>query len=152
NNNDAAVQALNVGQALTDTFTYTVKDPGGLTDTAQLTITINGADDAPAGVDDSGSATEAGGTFNATPEANATGNGLTNHTDVDNTTASPVVPAILTGTEAGSGTTGTVVASLTATHGKLTPHSLHSSLPIFNNNDAAVQALNVGQALTDTFT
>ena len=51
NNNDAAVQALNTGGTLTDTFTYTVKavkDPGGLlTNTAQLTITINGADDAP---------------------------------------------------------------------------------------------------------
>jgi VCBS repeat-containing protein len=55
NNNDAAVQALNTGGTLTDTFTYTVKDPGGLlTHTAQLTITINGADDAPVGVDDTG--------------------------------------------------------------------------------------------------
>jgi VCBS repeat-containing protein len=50
NNNDTAVQALNTGGTLTDTFTYTVKDPGGLlTNTAQLTITINGADDAPMG-------------------------------------------------------------------------------------------------------
>jgi VCBS repeat-containing protein len=77
NNNDAAVQALNTGGTLTDTFTYTVKDPGGLlTNTAQLTITINGADDAPVGVDDTGSATEAG-TLNATPGSNATGNVLT---------------------------------------------------------------------------
>src|SRR5262249_57789786 len=83
NNNDAGVQALNVGQALTDTFTYTVKDPGNLTDTAQLVITINGADDAPVGVDDSGSATEAGGPLNATPRSNATGNGRTNDTDAD---------------------------------------------------------------------
>jgi VCBS repeat-containing protein len=78
NNNDAAVQALNTGGTLTDTFTYTVKDPGGLlTNNAQLTITINGADDAPVGVDDTGSATEAGGTLNATPGSNATGNVLT---------------------------------------------------------------------------
>ena len=48
------MQALNTGDTLTDTFTYTVKDPGNLTDTAQLTITINGADDAPVGVNDSG--------------------------------------------------------------------------------------------------
>jgi len=78
NNNDAAVQALNTGDTLTDPFTYTVKDPSGLlTNNAQLTITINGADDAPVGVDDTGSATEAGGTLNATPGSNATGNVLT---------------------------------------------------------------------------
>ena len=56
NNSDAAVQALNTGGTLTDTFTYTVKDPGGLSDTAQLTITINGADDAPVAFNDIGSA------------------------------------------------------------------------------------------------
>ena len=33
---------------LTDTFTYTVRDPGGLTDTAQLVVTINGNNDTPA--------------------------------------------------------------------------------------------------------
>src|SRR4029078_5046370 len=46
-NNDPDVQALNTGDTLTDTFTYTVSDPGGLTDTAELTVTINGANDNP---------------------------------------------------------------------------------------------------------
>ena len=41
------MQALNVGQSTTDTFNYTVSD-GSLTDKAVLTVTINGADDAPA--------------------------------------------------------------------------------------------------------
>ena len=41
-NSNAAVQALNVGQTLTDTFTVTTVDG-----TAQLvTVTINGANDA----------------------------------------------------------------------------------------------------------
>src|SRR5205814_1209949 len=94
NDGDAAVQALNAGQTITDSFNYTVKDPGNLTDTAVLTVTINGADDAPVGVDDAGSATEAGGTNNGTAGSNATGNVLTNDTDVDNTNASLVVSAI----------------------------------------------------------
>src|SRR5262249_40584832 len=47
NDNDAAVQALNQGGTLGDSFTYTVQDSGGLSDTAVLTITINGANDAP---------------------------------------------------------------------------------------------------------
>ena len=137
---------------LTDTFTYTVKDPGGLTDSAQLTITITGADDAPVGVDDSGSATEAGGTLNASPGSNATGNVLANDTDVDNTTASLVVSAIRTGTEGGSGTSGTVGAALTGAHGTLTLNADGSYTYVVNNSDAAVQALNTGGTLTDTFT
>ena len=39
------VNALASGGQLVEHFTYTVTDPGGLTDTAQLSITINGADD-----------------------------------------------------------------------------------------------------------
>jgi VCBS repeat-containing protein len=46
-NGDAAVQALNQGTSQTDTFTYTVRDGAGATDTATLTVTINGANDAP---------------------------------------------------------------------------------------------------------
>ena len=66
NDNDPAVQALNVGGTITDSFNYTVQD-GSLTDTAVLTVTINGANDAPVGVDDTGSATEEGGTPTAQP-------------------------------------------------------------------------------------
>jgi VCBS repeat-containing protein len=46
NDNNSAVQALNVGGTLIDSFNYTVQDPGGLTDTAVLTVTINGTNDA----------------------------------------------------------------------------------------------------------
>ncbi len=152
NNSDAAVQALNTGGTLTDTFTYTVKDPGGLTDTAQLTVTINGADDAPVAFNDAGSAIEAGGINNGTPGTNATGNVLANDTDVDNTHASLVVSAIRTGTEGGSGTSGTVGAALTGAHGTLTLNADGSYTYVVNNSDAAVQALNTGGTLTDTFT
>ncbi|XZE19693.1 VCBS domain-containing protein [Pirellulaceae bacterium SH449] len=46
-NTNPTVQALNVGQSLTDTFTYTMQDSGGLTSTTQITITIQGLNDAP---------------------------------------------------------------------------------------------------------
>ena len=46
-NGNAAVQALNVGDTLTDTFSYEVTDPAGQTSTAIITITIHGANDAP---------------------------------------------------------------------------------------------------------
>ena len=79
-NSNAAVQALNVGQTLTDTFTATTVDG-----TAQLvTITINGANDAAVitGVAN-GSVTEAGGVANGTP-GTPTATGDLNSTDVDN--------------------------------------------------------------------
>ncbi|QDT11198.1 Ig-like domain-containing protein [Planctomycetes bacterium K23_9] len=47
NNTLAAVNALGPGDSLTDTFTYTIDDGTGLTDTATLTITIDGTNDAP---------------------------------------------------------------------------------------------------------
>ena len=79
-NSNAAVQALNVGGTLTDTFTVTTVDG-----TAQLvTITINGANDAavisgPA----TGTVIEAGGVANGTP-GTPTATGDLNATDVDN--------------------------------------------------------------------
>ena len=46
-NANASVQALNAGNQLTDTFTYTMRDAAGATSTATLAVTIDGANDAP---------------------------------------------------------------------------------------------------------
>ena len=45
NNNNAAVNALNNGQTLTDSYSYTITDADGSTSTATLVITINGHTD-----------------------------------------------------------------------------------------------------------
>ena len=156
NESDSAVQALNTGGTLTDSFNYTVSD-GSLTDTAVLTVTINGADDAPVGVNDTSAsagataATEAGGTNNGTAGSNATGNVLTNDTDVDNTNAQLSVSAIRTGAAEGSGTGGTVGLGLVGAHGTLTINTDGSYTYVVNESDAAVQALNTGGTLTDSF-
>ncbi len=48
NNSSGAVQALRAASdTLTDVFTYTMRDAGGLTSTTQITVTIQGANDAP---------------------------------------------------------------------------------------------------------
>ncbi|RWD96991.1 VCBS domain-containing protein, partial [Mesorhizobium sp.] len=83
NEDDAAVQALNVGDpALTDTITVQTSDGT----TKDITITINGANDAAVitanGVQDT-SVTEKGGVANGTP-GDATASGDLNATDVDN--------------------------------------------------------------------
>src|SRR5205823_2788637 len=156
NNSDAAVQGLNVGQTITDSFNYTVSD-GSLTDTAVLTITINGRAEERGGGDDSSTsagataATEAGGTNNTTAGSNATGNVLANDTDVDNTPAQLSVTAIRTGGVEGSGSAGTVGSALVGAHGTLTLGSDGSYSYAVNNSDAAVQGLNVGQTITDSF-
>ncbi|TPK10080.1 hypothetical protein FJ543_21145, partial [Mesorhizobium sp. B2-5-7] len=44
-NSDVDTNALSDGVTVTEVFTYTVRDPHGLTDTAQLTVTITGTND-----------------------------------------------------------------------------------------------------------
>ncbi|MFN6130640.1 MAG: beta strand repeat-containing protein, partial [Planctomycetota bacterium] len=47
-NSNATVQALRTsGNTLTDVFTYTMRDTAGATSTTQITVTIQGANDAP---------------------------------------------------------------------------------------------------------
>ena len=71
NNADPAVQALSVGQTITDTFTYAISDGHGGTASASLTITIFGANDAPTAVADTNWTVEDSATA-------ATGNALQN--------------------------------------------------------------------------
>ncbi|MFO1001923.1 MAG: cadherin domain-containing protein [Planctomycetaceae bacterium] len=50
-NNNATVQALRTsGNTLQDVFTYTMRDTTGLSSTTQMTVTIQGANDAPVGL------------------------------------------------------------------------------------------------------
>nr|WP_321463695.1 DUF4347 domain-containing protein [uncultured Cohaesibacter sp.] len=51
-NSNATVDALNDGETLTESFTYTVTESNGTTATATLVITINGQNDAPDSVND----------------------------------------------------------------------------------------------------
>ena len=133
-NSNAAVQALNVGQTLTDTFTATTVDG-----TAQLvTITINGANDAAVITGTAtGAVTEAGGVNNGTPGTPiAVGN--LNSTDVDN--PNDAWNAVGTSLRGDNG-----YGSYTLTAAGIWIYTL-------DNSNAAVQALNAGQTLTDTFT
>ncbi|MGE5524855.1 MAG: VCBS domain-containing protein [Rhodospirillaceae bacterium] len=57
-NTNATVQALGAGQTLTDVFSYTMQDTAAATSSSTLTITIDGADDAPAAKNNTYTATE----------------------------------------------------------------------------------------------
>ncbi len=130
-NTNHAVQALNVGDTLTDTFTVTTIDG-----TPQLvTITINGANDAAIiSGDTTGTVIEDSG-----PKYGAsTATGKLTDTDVDNPSNSFTAVGSPTASTGGYGTfTMTADGAWTYT---------------LNDKSHAVQALNVGDTLTDTFT
>jgi VCBS repeat-containing protein len=133
-NNNAAVQALNAGQSLTDTFTVRTVDGTA----QQITVTIDGANDAAviAGTT-TGTVVEAGGVDNGTLNT-PTASGRLTDTDVDN--PANTFQAVAAGTASDHGY-GSYVMTVDGTW----TYSV-------DNNNAAVQALNVGQSLTDTFT
>ncbi|MBS0289270.1 MAG: cadherin-like domain-containing protein [Proteobacteria bacterium] len=68
---------LQVGQFGTDSFTYTITDSHGLSDTATVTLTIAGLNDAPVSVNDSNTVAE-----NSTISVSALGL-LSNDSDID---------------------------------------------------------------------
>ncbi|WP_299085449.1 tandem-95 repeat protein [uncultured Ruegeria sp.] len=127
-----AVQALANGQALTDTFTYTVEDGKGGESTATVSIVVFGTNDAPVAADDvaqsSTPITEDGATLIDTATL------LANDSDVE-----------------GDALTVTAVSALSAHDAALTLNT--DGTISYDPTDAdAVQALAEGQTLTDTFT
>ena len=135
-NSNATVQALNVGQTLTDTFTVTTVD-----DTQQLvTITITGTNDAAViSGDFIETVVEAGGVDNGTP-GTLTATGDLNSTDVDDNNPSDAWTAVGTATASTKG-----YGTYTLTAAGLWTYTL-------DNSNADVQARNVGEILSDTFT
>ena len=68
--NQTAADALDLNDSVTDVFNYTVSDGNGGTDTATITITILGINDAPVAQDDEGVILE-GSTLTVANSANA---------------------------------------------------------------------------------
>jgi VCBS repeat-containing protein len=133
-NSNCTVQKLNVGDTLTDTFKVHTIDG-----TPQVvTITIHGTNDAAIICGTTkGSVIEAGGVANHCP-GTPTGTGTLTDTDIDN-------PA----------NTFTAVCSPTASdhgYGTFTMTACGVWTYTLDNSNSAVQALNVCDTLTDTFT
>ncbi len=138
-NSNATVQALRTAaDMLTDTFTYSFVDASGAQSTAQITVTIHGADDTAVPTDDSGNAVEAGGVNNTTVGSNATGNVLANDSDVDAGDTQTVV-----GVAAGSlaSAAGSVGSSVTGLYGAVTINADGSYTYVVNEANSTVQAL-----------
>lgn len=135
NDNDTDTQALQTGDTVHDIFTLYVTD-GTAGSSTTVDFTIHGANDA-AVVSGSlaGSATEAGGVANGTSGSAATGTAT--DTDVDNA----------------SNTFQTVTDGATTNHyGSFDIDASGNWTYTVDDSNGTVQALNVGQSLTDTFT
>ncbi|WP_212625520.1 VCBS domain-containing protein [Pseudomonas sp. PP3] len=155
-NNNPLVQALRLaGQTLTDRFDYVVGDLEGATSSATLTVTIQGANDTPQGVDDNGVAIEAGGVANGTPGSDAPGNVLTNDTDVDSVangetkTLTGIRPVAEAGTAPFTPVAGATV--VTGLYGTLTINPNGSYTYVIDNNNVTVQRLSAGEQLIEFF-
>ncbi|OPY94964.1 hypothetical protein A5906_11475 [Bradyrhizobium sacchari] len=133
-NSNIAVQALNDGDTLTDSFTVTSADGTAQT----VTITINGSNDgAVISGTTAGAVIEAGGVANGTP-GTPTATGTLTAVDPDNA-ANAFTAVITPKTSAGGFGTFTMTALGTWTY-------------TLDNSNSAVQALNVGNTLHDQFT
>jgi len=135
NNGAANVQSLAQGENPTETFTITTADGT----TRQIVITVNGNNDAPVTVADTGAVQE-----NATLTVTAATGVLANDTDVDSGDTKTV-----TGVSFG-GTPGTVGSALAGTYGTLTLNSDGSYS--YSANRPAANALAAGATATETFT
>ena len=97
-NGNSLVNALNEGESIVDTFTYTVKDANGALATSTLNITVQGSNDAPviSGAL-SGTATEAGNLDDGTVVAAVQASGVLIATDADNNAATWSIQGNATG-------------------------------------------------------
>jgi VCBS repeat-containing protein len=130
-NPNSKFESLNPGQTATDTFSYTIKDNQNNISTATVTMTINGAADAPDAVDDISSTDE---------DTSTSGNLKANDTDPNGD--SLVVSMV-------NGVATNVGKSVSTQKGGLV--KLNSNGTFTYNPNKAFESLNDGQTNTDTF-
>ncbi|EMI15277.1 Cadherin domain protein [Rhodopirellula maiorica SM1] len=150
-NDNVAVQALRTStDTLQDVFTYTMVDTAGAPSTTQITITIEGSNDAPVAVPDAATAVEAGGVSNATSGTNPSGNVLSNDTDVDSGD-SKSIDGVASGVQ--GSTSGNVGANVAGNYGSIAIQSDGSYTYTVDNDNASVEALrSSAETLSDVFT
>jgi VCBS repeat-containing protein len=134
-NPNGAFESLGAGETATDSFTYTVSDGFGGSDTATVTITVNGANDAPVATNDAAAVTVGG--------AAAVGNVIT-----DGTPDSDPEGDVLTVTEiAGYAVSG--ATSFVSAYGTFVINPDGSYTYTIDETDPAVAALRAGQSIVD---
>ena len=150
----SAADALDAGDTATDSFTYTISDGKGGTDTATLIITVTGTNDTPVATNDTGSVNE-----DATLTVSSAGSGVVqdNDTDADgdDTAASLVITQIKpsggsNSSVAGSSTYNSNGTSITGTYGTLVIGA--DGTYTYTADQSAADDLDASDTVTDVFT
>lgn len=150
-NANSTVQALLPGSTLTETFRYRVTNTAGGSNWSTLTVTIQGTNDRPTAVADTGTLTE-------DADLSASGNVLNNDTDVDSgdtkvvskAGTSVASTAVTTGTTSANGLViGGIYGTLTIGADGTYQYVLATSADA--TRYAALQALTNGSTGTETF-
>ncbi len=146
NSADPAIRALAAGQSLDVIFTYQIHDSGGLTDQAQLVITVTGVNDPPVVNAISIDAIEAGGLNNAIAGVDPSGNISAAYSDPDGDTLS------ISGVLSPAGVAGILGQPLAGNYGTLLLDSQGNYRYVVDNTNSAVQALRTdADRLTEVF-
>ena len=119
------------------------------TDTGEIVITVNGANDDIVAVNDTDAVNEDATISRSTSDTQELDHDDTD-ADGDDVPGSFTITAIRTGSESGSGTPGTIGQALTGTYGTLTVNADGSYTYVADQN--AADSIVTGQTATDTFT
>ncbi|HKT85488.1 MAG TPA: VCBS domain-containing protein, partial [Novosphingobium sp.] len=150
--NTAAIQGLDAGEHVTDTFSYTIRDGDGDTSTATLAITVNGANDASVANDDTNwvldvtsgaNPTTTGNVLQSISHPNAPSGSFADVADTDVDTGDTLSVTGVTG--------GSVGNSVPGSHGSIVINANGTYTYTLNASDGAVNALGAGETLTDSF-
>ncbi|MEZ5742539.1 MAG: VCBS domain-containing protein, partial [Sphingomonadaceae bacterium] len=146
-----STQALNEVDTVDLIYVIEADDGNGGTDTRNVTITINGTNDAPVAMADTATAVESGvldgGNTPTSGIGSASGNVLANDSDVDDgETAALTVNALSFGAS-----DGTLGASLEGTYGSLVLNANGSYTYTLDNSLASTQALQQGETADEVF-
>lgn len=142
------VQALLAGQTLTETFTYQIVDSNGLTDQAQLVITIRGINDPPVAQDHFNLAVERGGVANGQAGIDPTGDALLFDVDPD---GDPLTVIAVSNDELG--TNGVIGQAFAGQYGTLTLNADGTYSYVLDNDNPEVEALRqLADLLIERFT
>ncbi|WP_336334514.1 VCBS domain-containing protein [Pseudomonas putida] len=146
NSADPAIRALTAGQSLDVIFTYQIHDSGGLSDQAQLVITVTGVNDPPVANPVTIDAIEAGGLNNATPGLDPSGSIRAAYSDPDGDTLT------ISGVLSPTGTSAAPGQSLAGNYGSLVLDAQGNYRYVVDNSNSAVQALRTdADRLTEVF-
>ncbi|WP_249794815.1 VCBS domain-containing protein [Bradyrhizobium monzae] len=157
-NSNAVLQSLAQGQSITEIYTVTFTDNHGATVSQDVTVTINGANDAPTVTSN---AAAASGTVTEDTSATLSIGGMLEIQDLDlidthtaqavfkSSTSSAHLPGFSDGTSLGTFTIDPAVTELSTDANNGAALGWHFSL---DNSNAVLQSLAQGQSITEVYT